>query len=89
MKGKGHIQTFGQFNEMKIIERKKLTQEEKLEELIKIIQKYGIYTDKGPMETYVDYLEYKKINPSFSYPKLEDELNSRIKELNFLLIVKK
>jgi len=89
MKGKGHIQSFGQFNEMKIIEKKKLTQEQKLEELNKIIQKYGIYTDKGPMETYVDYLEYKKINPSFSYPKLEDELNSKIKELNFLFIVKK
>jgi len=89
MKGKGHIQTFGQFNEMKIIERKKLTQEEKLEELNKIIQKYGIFTDKGAMRTYIDYLEYKKINPSFSYPKLEDELNSRIKELNFLFIVKK
>ena len=89
MKGKNNIQSFVQFNEMKIIEKEKLTQEQKLEELNKIIQKYGIYTDKGPMETYIDYLEYKKINPSFSYPKLEQELNSKIKELNFLFIVKK
>ena len=89
MKGKGHIQSFGQFNEMKIIEKEKLTQEQKLEELNKIIKKYGIFTDKGEMKTYVDYLEYKKRNPSFSYPKLEDELNSKIEQLNFLFIVKK
>jgi len=89
MKGKAHIQSFGQFNEMNIIEKKKLTQEQKLEELNKIIKKYGIFTDKGEMKTYVDYLEYKKRNPSFSYPKLEQELNSKIKELNFLFIVKK
>jgi hypothetical protein len=89
MKGKNNIQSFGQFNEMNIIEKKKLTQEEKLEELNKIIKKYGIFTDKGEMKTYVDYLEYKKRNPSSSYPKLEQELNSKIKELNFLFIVKK
>jgi hypothetical protein len=89
MKGKGHLQSFGQFNEMKIIEKEKLTQEQKLEELNKIIKKYGIFTDKGPMKTYVDYLEYKERNPSFSYPKLEQELNSNIEQLNFLFIVKK
>ena len=89
MKGKGHLQSFGQFNEMNIIEKKKLTQEQKLEELNKIIQKYGIFTDKGPMRTYVDYLEYKERNPSFSYPTFEDELNSKKKELKFVFIVKK
>ena len=84
------VNNFKQFvNEMKIIKKENLTQEEKLEELDKIINKYGIATDKGTMRTYVDYLEYKKSNPSFTYPKLDDELNAKKKELNFIFIIKK
>ena len=76
-------------NKIKIIKKEQMTPDEKLEELDKIINKYGIVTNKGTMRRYVDYLKYKEENPDFKYPKLDDELNSKKKEINFIFIKKK
>lgn len=67
---------------LNIVKKEQMTQEEKLEELNKIIQNYGIFTNHGPMRTYDDYLKYKKENPDFNYPRLDDELNSKKQFLN-------
>ncbi len=67
---------------LNIVKKEQMTQEEKLEELNKIIQNYGIFTNHGPMRTYDDYLKYKKENPDFNHPRLDDELNSKKQFLN-------
>lgn len=76
-------------DEMNIIEKEQMTQEQKVKELDKIVAKYGIFTNNGPLSTFSDYLEYKKENPDFKYPKLDDELNLKKKEMNFLSIKEK
>jgi ribosomal protein S24E len=80
-----NIKTFEQF---KIIKKEKLSQDDKIKELDKIVNKYGISTTTGNMRTYDDYLRFKKINPDFKYAKLDDELNDKKKELNFLRVIK-
>jgi len=71
-------------DEMNIIEKEQMTQEQKVKELDKIVAKYGIFTNNGPLSTFSDYLEYKKENPN--YPELEKELNRKAKEINYIHI---
>ena len=74
---------------LNIVEKEQMTQEEKLEELNKIIRNYGIFTNHGPMRTYDDYLKYKKENPNFNYPRLDDELNLKKNEMNYIHFVRR
>ena len=68
---------------LNIVKKEQMTEEEKLEELNKIVQNYGLFTNHGPMRTYDDYLKFKKEYPDFNYPRLDDELNSKKREMNF------
>ncbi len=67
----------------KAIKEKKMTRNEKLEELNKIVQKYGLFSNQGVIRTYDAYCKMKEENPNYNNKFLDQQLTAKKEELNF------
>lgn len=67
----------------KAIKEKKMTRNEKLEELNKIVQRYGLFSNQGVIRTYDAYCKMKEENPNYNNKSLDQQLTAKKEELNF------
>lgn len=67
----------------KAIKEKKMTRNEKLEELNKIVQRYGLFSNQGVIRTYDAYCKMKEENPNYNNKFLDQQLDAKKEELNF------
>lgn len=67
----------------KAIKEKKMTRNEKLEELNKIVQRYGLFSNQGVIRTYDAYCKMKEENPNYNNKFLDQQLTAKKEELNF------
>lgn len=78
-----HLKEFTDpLNEMRISKKDPIKAEaDKEKALDKLIASFGIATSTGSLHTWKDYLRYKKQNPRFYYPSLEDAIKDKKIEL--------
>lgn len=60
-----------------------MTRNEKLEELNKIVQRYGLFSNQGVIRTYDAYCKMKEENPNYNNKFLDQQLDAKKEELNF------
>jgi len=67
----------------KAIKEKKMTRNEKLEQLDKIVQGYNLFSNQGVIRTYDEYCKLKEYYPSYNNKLLDQQLTAKKEELNF------
>lgn len=67
----------------KAIKEKKMTRNEKLEELNKIVKSFNLFSNLGIISSYDAYCKLKEDHPNYSNKLLDQQLNAKKDELNF------